>query len=66
MPISATFLPPAENRLDFKKYRGRRFKLSLSLGITQYSPESSSCSVDELLSRADSQMYAQKKKRYSP
>jgi len=43
----------------------RRFKLSLSLGITQYSPESP-CSVDELLSRADSQMYAQKKKRYSP
>ena len=43
----------------------RRFKLSLSLGITQYSPESS-CSVDELLSRADSQMYDQKKKLYSP
>jgi diguanylate cyclase (GGDEF)-like protein/PAS domain S-box-containing protein len=43
----------------------RRFKLSMSLGITHYSPESS-CSVDELLSRADSQMYAQKKKLYSP
>jgi diguanylate cyclase (GGDEF)-like protein/PAS domain S-box-containing protein len=43
----------------------RRFKLSMSLGITHYSPESS-CSVEALLSRADSQMYAQKKKLYSP
>jgi diguanylate cyclase (GGDEF)-like protein/PAS domain S-box-containing protein len=49
----------------YNKKNNRNFKLSLSTGITQFDPEYP-CTIDELLSRADSIMYAQKKKRYSP
>jgi diguanylate cyclase (GGDEF)-like protein/PAS domain S-box-containing protein len=37
----------------------RRYKLSLSVGIARYDPESP-CSIDELLARADRSMYEQK------
>jgi diguanylate cyclase (GGDEF)-like protein/PAS domain S-box-containing protein len=38
------------------------YNLSLSLGYTQYNPEDS-CTIDELLSSADHQMYKEKKNR---
>ena len=38
---------------------GRRYKLSLSMGIARYDPEHP-CSLDDLLTRADRAMYKQK------
>jgi len=38
---------------------GRRYKLSLSVGIARYDPEDP-CSIDELLTRADRSMYERK------
>ena len=38
---------------------GRRYRLSLSMGIARYDPEHR-CSIDELLARADRLMYEQK------
>jgi diguanylate cyclase (GGDEF)-like protein/putative nucleotidyltransferase with HDIG domain/PAS domain S-box-containing protein len=50
-----------KENLDTLNARGRRsYKLSLSMGITRYDPESP-CSIDELLARADSLMYEQKR-----
>jgi diguanylate cyclase (GGDEF)-like protein len=46
--------------LEVRNARGdRRYKLSLSVGITRYDPENP-CSIDELLARADRLMYEQK------
>jgi diguanylate cyclase (GGDEF)-like protein len=39
--------------------RDRRYKLSLSVGVSRYDPERP-CSIDELLARADRLMYEQK------
>jgi len=41
---------------------GRRYKLSLSMGVARYAPESP-CSTEELVARADRAMYEQKEKR---
>ncbi len=41
---------------------GRRFKLSISVGVSEYDP-AHPCSVGELLRRADAAMYAQKRLR---
>lgn len=54
-----------ENLNEFNRKGKYRFKLSLSSGVVSFDPESP-CNIDELLARADSKMYAQKKKRYSP
>jgi len=40
----------------------RHYKLSLSVGVTYYDPEQSN-TIDELLTKADALMYAQKKKK---
>jgi diguanylate cyclase (GGDEF)-like protein/PAS domain S-box-containing protein len=40
---------------------GRRYKLSLSVGVAGYDPENP-CSIDELLTRADRLMYEQKQR----
>ena len=40
----------------------RRYTLSISLGIASYDPERP-CPIDELLARADAQMYEQKRSR---
>lgn len=39
---------------------GRRYRLSLSVGVVRYDPQEP-CSIDELLARADRAMYKQKK-----
>jgi diguanylate cyclase (GGDEF)-like protein/putative nucleotidyltransferase with HDIG domain/PAS domain S-box-containing protein len=50
-----------QENLDTHNARGRRsYKLSLSMGITRYDTESP-CSIDELLARADSLMYEEKR-----
>jgi len=41
--------------------RGRRYELSLSVGIASYDPEHP-CSIDELVARADRAMYEQKQR----
>jgi diguanylate cyclase (GGDEF)-like protein len=49
--------------LDSHNAKGdRRYKLSLSTGITRYEPENP-CSIDELLRRADALMYEAKRKK---
>ena len=40
----------------------RRYTLSISLGIASYDPEHP-CPIDELLARADAQLYEQKRSR---
>ncbi len=47
---------------EHNSYRERNFKLSVSIGIAPYSPHSS-CSAADLLVKADSVMYKQKKKK---
>jgi diguanylate cyclase (GGDEF)-like protein/PAS domain S-box-containing protein len=54
-----------KNIQAYNEEGNRKFTLSLSFGITQYDP-AFHCPIQELISRADSIMYAQKKKRYSP
>jgi diguanylate cyclase (GGDEF)-like protein len=39
---------------------GRRYRISISVGCSYYDPENP-CSLDELMARADQQMYEQKK-----
>ena len=41
---------------------GREYKLSISTGVTYFSPWSS-CTIDELLSQADKSMYQEKRKK---
>ncbi|MGA9350436.1 MAG: PAS domain S-box protein [Anaerolineae bacterium] len=49
-----------QENLEARNVRGdRRYRLSLSMGIARYDPESP-CSIDELLARADRLMYEQK------
>ena len=43
----------------------RRYKLSLSMGVACYDPERS-CSIDELLARADTLMYEHKQSKRNP
>ncbi|MBM4135886.1 MAG: sensor domain-containing diguanylate cyclase [Nitrospira sp.] len=50
--------------IDNYNARGeRRYRLSLSVGITHYDPDNP-CSLDELLSQADKMMYEQKQKKH--
>jgi len=50
-----------QEELDAHNAQGeRRYKLSISVGIAYYDPERP-CSIDELLHRADTLMYEQKK-----
>ncbi len=50
-----------QENLDSHNAKGkRRYKLSLSMGIARYDPECP-CSIDELLDRADTLMYEQKR-----
>jgi diguanylate cyclase (GGDEF)-like protein len=49
-----------QENLEARNVRGgRRYKLSLSMGIAHYDPEHP-CSIDDLLARADRLMYEQK------
>jgi len=49
-----------QENLEARNTRGgRRYKLSLSMGIARYDPEHP-CSIDDLLARADRLMYEQK------
>lgn len=50
---------------EHNHYPERRFKLSASIGIAHYEPHSP-CSVAELLGKADSIMYQQKKPKMGP
>jgi len=51
-----------ENLKAHNAREGRRYKLTLSVGIAGYNPENP-CSIDELLDRADKLMYEQKRKK---
>ena len=51
-----------ENLKDHHADGTRRYKLSISVGAAQFDPENP-ISIDELLSKADTLMYAQKRKR---
>lgn len=51
-----------ENIKDYNAKRSRRYNLSISVGATQFDPNYP-VSIDELLSKADALMYAQKRKR---
>jgi len=51
-----------ENLKVHNAREGRRYKLTLSVGISGYNPENPS-SIDELLDRADKLMYEQKRKK---
>jgi diguanylate cyclase (GGDEF)-like protein len=52
-----------ENIRDCNAKASQRYKLSISIGAAQFDPEHP-VSIDELLSRADAMMYAQKRKRW--
>ena len=51
-----------ENIKDYNAKRSRRYTLSISVGTTQFDPEYP-ISIDELLSKADALMYAQKRRQ---
>jgi len=51
-----------ENIKEYNAKRSRRYTLSISMGTTQFDPNYP-ISIDELLSKADALMYAQKRKR---
>jgi len=51
-----------ENIKDYNAKRSRRYTLSISVGTTQFDPKNP-ISIDELLSKADALMYAQKRKK---
>ena len=51
-----------ENIKDHNAKRSRRYDLSISVGMTQFDPKHP-VSIDELLSKADALMYAEKRKR---
>jgi len=51
-----------ENIKDRNAKRSRRYDLSISVGMTQFDPKHP-VSIDELLSKADTLMYAQKRER---
>jgi diguanylate cyclase (GGDEF)-like protein len=51
-----------ENLKEYNDQRSRRYPLSISVGTAQFDPESP-VSIDELLSKADASMYAQKRKK---
>ena len=51
-----------ENLKDYNDQRSRGYGLSISVGTAQFDPEHP-ISVDELLSKADASMYAQKGKK---
>lgn len=53
-----------ENMKSFNQQEGRSYKLMLSTGIAQYDSKNP-CSVEELISQADSLMYESKKKKKS-
>ena len=51
-----------ENLKDYNNQRSRSYPLSISVGTAQFDPEYP-ISIDELLSKADTSMYAQKRKK---
>jgi diguanylate cyclase (GGDEF)-like protein len=51
-----------ENIKDHNSKKFLRYKLSISVGVAQFDPENP-ISIDELLSKADALMYAEKRKR---
>jgi diguanylate cyclase (GGDEF)-like protein len=53
-----------ENIKDYNAKRSHPYILSISMGTTQFDPEYP-ISIDELLSKADALMYAQKRRKYS-
>ena len=54
------------NNLEtYNENAGRRYKLSLSVGVAHYDPRQP-CSLDELLTRADRLMYEQKQSKNKP
>jgi diguanylate cyclase (GGDEF)-like protein/PAS domain S-box-containing protein len=59
-------LPRLRRKTAGRRARGRRGRLSLSIGLAEYNPESP-CSLEELINRADKMMYEEKRrKRHSP
>jgi diguanylate cyclase (GGDEF)-like protein len=50
-----------ENLKDYNDQKLQRYPLSISVGTAQFDPEHP-VSIDELLSKADTSMYAQKQK----
>ena len=52
----------SENIKDYNAKQTRHYKLSVSVGVAQFDPENP-ISTDDLLSKADALMYAQKRKR---
>ena len=54
-----------ENMRDYNAKRSQDYKLSISVGTAQFDPEYP-ISIDELLSKADALMYAQKRRKEKP
>jgi diguanylate cyclase (GGDEF)-like protein len=52
------------NLAEWVKREGRKFKLSLSFGVTEYNPDHPQ-TLDAMLASADAEMYAVKKKKKS-
>jgi diguanylate cyclase (GGDEF)-like protein/PAS domain S-box-containing protein len=58
-----TIMTRLKNQInDHNKKEKRHYKISISMGIARYDPEKP-CSLDELMSRADKLMYAQKRSK---
>jgi diguanylate cyclase (GGDEF)-like protein len=54
-----------QNQIDTHNKSGnRRYKISISMGTAYYDPDNT-CSLDELMSRADTLMYEQKRSKKS-
>src|SRR4030042_6011862 len=52
-----------ENKRDCNAKASQRYKLSISIGVARFDPEHP-VSIDELLSKADALMYAQKRRKW--
>jgi diguanylate cyclase (GGDEF)-like protein len=58
-----TLLTRLQDKINSFNAKGsRRYKLSISIGVVCYRPESP-CSIDELLAQADKTMYEQKREK---
>lgn len=51
-----------ENIANFNAVNGRSYELSMSIGVARYFPKSD-LTIDELISKADEQMYLQKRRK---
>lgn len=61
--IPEVFTARLQERIDIcNNQENRKYSMSISMGCTYYDPENS-CSIDDLIARADKLMYEQKQKK---